>query len=115
MIIVKKHGNPPPDISDCRAEILIALITKIAPVFEKYNVDCVITSASEVYKHKVKRSAHYRGDALDIRSKNLKNGAAKLAVLHELKANLGDDFVVVLEGIGKPYEHFHIHWSPTFS
>ena len=115
MIIVKPHGNPPPDITNCRQPILLAVITVIAPVFDEHGVDCVITSAAEVYKHKAERSAHYRGDALDIRSKHLQTVKVKEVVLQKLRDRLGPNFVVILESIGKPYEHYHIHWSPTFS
>ena len=92
MIIVKPHGNPPPDITNCRQPILLAVITVIAPVFDEHNVDCVITSAAEIYKHSVKRSAHYRGDALDIRSKRLGSREEKEEVLQELKSWTGQRF-----------------------
>lgn len=109
MIIIK----PGASIRACRAEILHALIISIAPIFDKYNVDTVVTSGSEMYKHTVKRSAHYRGDAVDLRSKHLSQ-QNKTAVLLELQTNLGDDFVVLLESANKPWEHYHVHWSPVY-
>ena len=108
MIKVKRNAS----IDGCRKEILLALVTKIHPAFEAENVDTVVTSCIEVYKHSVNRSAHYRGDALDIRSKNLFPKRTKMRVLARLKRGLGSDFVVILESVGRPWEHFHIHWSP---
>ena len=108
MIKVKRNAS----IDGCRKEILLALVTKIHPVFEAENVDTVVTSGTEVYKHSVTRSAHYRGDALDLRSKHLFPKRTKMKVYNSLKRRLGRDFVVILESVGKPWEHFHIHWSP---
>lgn len=110
MIIIK----PGASIRGCRAEILTALIADIAPVFASHGVETVVTSGCEVFKHTVKRSSHYRGDAIDCRSKHLTK-AAKPKVLADLRQALGEDFVVILEAVGKPWEHFHIHWSPVYS
>lgn len=109
MIKVKKGAS----IKGCRKEILTALINTIGPVFEKEGVDTVVTSGCERYKHSVRRSAHYRGDALDLRSKHLSDKITKNRVYSKLKRNLGPDFVVVLEAVGRPWEHFHVHWSPV--
>ena len=109
MSIVIKRGA---SIEGCRPETLLAAI-RIEPLYKKYNVDLVVTSGSEAYKHSAKRSAHYRGDAIDIRTKNL-IPAARIKVLKAIKRKLGGDYVVLHEGIGKPWEHFHIHWSPAF-
>ena len=109
MSITCKRGA---SIDDCRRKILLASI-KIEPLFKKYNVDLVVTSGSEPYKHSAKRSAHYRNDAIDIRTKNL-IPADRLKILKAIKRKLGPDYFVDHEGIGKPWEHFHIHWSPVF-
>ena len=109
MSIICKRGV---SIDGCRPEILIAAI-QIEPIFSGYDVDLIITSGSEAYKHSAKRSAHYRGDAIDLRVKHLSQ-AARFAVLRKIKRKLGKDFIVLHEGIGKPWEHFHIHWSPVF-
>ncbi len=85
----------------------------IAEVLEGFGVEAVITSGTEDFKHTAKRSAHYRGDATDWRSKTL-DVADKPKALAALKKLLGPDFVVILENKGKPQEHFHIHWSPVY-
>ncbi|MBE9515972.1 MAG: hypothetical protein IME93_03225 [Proteobacteria bacterium] len=111
MAIKVKEGA---SISNCRKEILCALITIISPLFKSHDLDTVVTSGAEMYKHSVKRSAHYRGDAVDLRSKHIPNEGLKAKIFDELAATLGDDFVVLWEGVGKPWEHYHIHWSPVY-
>ena len=61
----------------------------------------------------LERSAHYRGDALDIRSKHLgklvkSKGGSSSGIEGWTEHRLGPNFVVILESIGKPYEHYHI-------
>lgn len=64
-------------------------------------------------------SRHYRGEAIDLRSKNFPTVAAKRAFRAELEnalnthpvalaSGVGNLFRVLLEGIGTPNEHFHI-------
>jgi len=99
-------------IGDCNANILRALIV-VESIYAKQNADTVVTSGSERYKHTADRSAHYRGDAIDLRIKNITNGSRK-ALVRAIKRKLGTDFVVIWEGVGKAHEHIHIHWSPRF-
>lgn len=66
----------------------------------------VVTSAAEPIEHSVPRSAHYRGDAIDIRIWHLPDVPA---AVEELKELLGPDYVVLQEPT-----HIHIHWSPVF-
>jgi len=65
-----------------------------------------VTSGSEVYKHTANRSAHYRGDAIDVRSRTVADPVVTRQAIADL---LGADFVVILES-----NHFHIHWSPVY-
>lgn len=67
-------------------------------------LNAVVTSTIEG-KHSVPRSAHYRGDAVDLRIWDVdpEEYAAKLEEV------LGKDFVVVLEST-----HVHVHWSPIY-
>ena len=32
----------------------------------------------------------------------------------KIEGRLGSDYVVILEGVGKSYEHIHIHWAPIY-
>lgn len=109
MSIKVKRGA---SIERCSAEILSAALL-IEPFYAKMGLNLVITSGSEEYKHTAYRSAHYRGDAIDIRIKNVVK-ADRSKVFKAVKRNLGTDYVVIHENIGKPSEHIHIHWSPVF-
>ena len=95
-------------IDGCRAEILIAGVSIIGPVFAKYGHTAVVTSGTEKYKHSAERSRHYSGDALDFRSHYF-NENDKHKVKDELQKKLGRDFVVILERT-----HYHIHYAPVF-
>jgi hypothetical protein len=96
-------------LEGCRPEILAAAITIIAPVFLKHDRIAVITSGTENVKHSAKRSAHYRGDALDFRSRFFPTIEKKVEVMEELQEALGPNFVVVLEST-----HYHIHYAPIY-
>lgn len=96
-------------IKGCRAEILIAAITIIAPLFKRYGYECVITSGTEDVKHSAQRSAHYRGDALDFRTRFFKTADEKRLFYEDLCAALGSDFVCILEST-----HIHVHWAPVY-
>jgi len=104
MYLIKEGAS----IAGCRAEILIAYISVITQVFRDHGKDAVITSGTEEYKHSVKRSRHYSGDALDIRSRWF-DASEKSAILMQLQNKLGKDFVVLLES-----NHFHIHYAPVY-
>ena len=64
-----------------------------------------ITSGTEG-QHSVKRSAHYRGDAVDLRTWHV-DGQEYADRLSEA---LGDDYVVLFER-----DHVHLHWSPVYA
>jgi len=104
--MIVKSGS---SIDGCRAEILIAAITIIEPAFIEFGKPCVVTSGTEKYKHSAKRSAHYRGDALDFRTRFFKTDSEKHLFLDVLVESLGKDFVVILEKT-----HLHVHWSPAY-
>tara|TARA_R110002096_G_scaffold341779_1_gene534677 strand:- start:188 stop:505 length:318 start_codon:yes stop_codon:yes gene_type:complete len=100
--------KPGVSIDGCRAEILIAAISIICPVFKRYGHQAVVTSGTEKYKHSAERSRHYSGDALDFRSRYF-NDKVKHEVAEELQKRLGKNFVVILEK-----DHFHIHYAPVY-
>ena len=100
------------EIKDLVTELKVALMLKIEPAFAKLGLDCVITSGHENYKHSATHSRHYWGGAVDIRSKTVKN---KHRLTINLKRRLGKDFKVILESQGKPQEHFHISYAPTYT
>ena len=108
-IKVKKNAS----IIGCGAEILMAAI-KCEPLFAKLKLDLVITSGAERYEHTAIRSAHYRGDALDWRTRHLPEDK-RPGVVNNIKKRLGPNYVVIWENKGKASEHIHVHWSPVFS
>jgi len=69
--------------------------------------EVVITSARDS-RHAVKRSAHYRGDAIDVRIWHVKDREVEFS--NALAAELGGAYVVILEDT-----HVHIHYAPTYS
>ena len=73
-------------------------------VYQKYGVECVITSGVEG-KHSG-TSRHYLGYAIDLRTRDF-NPADIPKVLEELKEALGDDYYVAFE-----VNHFHISFKP---
>lgn len=104
-MIVKKGAS----IDKCRPEILIAAINIIHPLFAEFGKPCVITSGTEKYKHTSKRSAHYRGDALDFRTRFFATESEKHLFLDILVEKLGANFVCILEKT-----HLHVHYSPVY-
>ena len=51
-------------------------------------------------------SLHYRGRAIDLRTRNLTDNQ-RVEIMGDLKAILGDDFDVCFEG-----DHFHCEFDP---
>lgn len=73
-------------------------------------LDCVVTSGSESTAKHSKNSAHYTGNALDLRiwdiSKHMTPMAFGYNLAGALKIVCGDGFYVVLEG-----DHIHLEYS----
>lgn len=95
-------------IEGCRPEILIVGTAIITPLYSEYGHPCVVTSGTEKVKHSAERSAHYRGDALDFRTRFFTD-AEKQLFIKDLRQKLGRDFVCILEAT-----HLHVHWSPVY-
>jgi len=53
-------------------------------------------------------SAHYRYEAIDVRTKDFTTSAAKRAFTDTVRAQLGPDFFVDLEHEGADNEHLHV-------
>lgn len=99
--------KPGVSIVDCSAEILRGAIL-IESLFVSRGTSLVITSGVERYKHSAERSAHYRGDAIDVRSRDIPKEEQK-PLLKAIKRKLGPHYVVILEST-----HYHLHWSPIY-
>ena len=66
----------------------------------------VITSANDFNGHK-KNSAHYKGEAIDVRIKNIDKDL-KNDIVNLTKGILGSNFTVIHEDVGTPNEHLHV-------
>ena len=66
----------------------------------------VITSANDS-RHS-RRSQHYKNAAIDVRSRNFTNAAARNRFIARITRNLGSRFYVLYEGHGTPNAHIHI-------
>ncbi len=98
------------DISRLREEIFDAALRLDAWHLQETGRELVITSGHENFKHSVRRSAHYRRDAIDVRNWYLKEQNDDLELwAKEIQSVLGVDYVVLNEGT-----HFHIHWAPVY-
>ena len=102
--------KPGVSVQGLRPEICLAFYVA-GPIWQRYRAEAVITSGTEHtggHKHK---SAHWRGDAIDLRVKNIAHGnRARAAEL--LKEALGTQYDVLHEGIDEPWEHVHVEFDP---
>lgn len=85
-----------------RPEIVLALLVAES-TFLLHGSDLVVTSAIEGTHSRA--SIHYTGGAVDLRRPL--DPATAQAVARDLKADLGDDFDVVLE-----VDHIHVEFQP---
>lgn len=74
--------------------------------FEVPARELVVTSANDSTHTKL--SKHYTNEALDVRSKSFRTLREKQAFADKLRADLGDQFTVLLEHEGTDNEHFHL-------
>ena len=80
-------------------------------VFQDFGVKhCVITSANDS-RHS-DRSWHYKGRALDFRTKYPELNGKENAFRDEVKSRLWADFDVVMEAVGTDNEHLHVEYDP---
>lgn len=76
----------------------------IISVFNNRGYLCVVTSARD--GEHMEGSLHYEGRAIDLRHRQMPDGAKRL-ICDELIATLGSDWDVVLEDT-----HIHIEYDP---
>lgn len=93
-------------LTNLQPQMVLAAVI-IHGIYARSGVECVITSANDS-KHSDK-SLHYKGCALDFRTKNYQYN--KEALCQEIKAALGPDFDVVLEDKDGPNQHLHVEWD----
>ena len=73
-------------------------------VYDRYNKECTITSGTDGTHSR--GSEHYKGDALDFRTRHLAEGEKDKIGL-EIRERLGPDYDVVIEGT-----HIHVEFDP---
>jgi uncharacterized protein YcbK (DUF882 family) len=77
---------------------------KVEDVYGRYGHELTITSGTDG-KHSPK-SLHYKGLALDFRTRNVPQTQLP-KIEREIKQALGNDYDVVFEG-----DHFHVEYDP---
>jgi hypothetical protein len=81
----------------------------IQRVFDQFGYECIVTSANDS-KHGP-NSLHYKGKALDLRTKHLQV-MDKGKLMQAIKSALGPQFDVVFEAEGTANEHCHLEFDP---
>jgi hypothetical protein len=98
--------KPGVDIRGISPEISMG-INVLNSVLMKYGAECMITACRD--GNHMNESKHYIGDAVDIRlaSRWVTTSNVDIVVLNETRANLGDQFDLILEE-----NHFHLEFDP---
>ena len=95
--------KPGARIRHCSAQILFAAVVA-NEVFHEYGRELVITSGTDG-KHS-RTSLHYRGDAIDLRTREFDESVVQ-DVADTIAERLGPDFDVVVETT-----HIHLEYQP---
>lgn len=88
----------------------LAGLAVVASILTERGYGTTVTSGSEGVH--MEDSLHYKGLALDIRSKHLLSMNEKEEVLVECQGALGENYDFILENVGQPTEHFHLEFQP---
>ena len=86
-------------------------VVLIAGVFTQLAVEGCITSVGDGVH--MTNSKHYKGNAVDLRSKTLADPNLKATVVQTLRYTLGEQFDVILEQLGQANEHIHVEYDPV--
>jgi hypothetical protein len=84
------------------------ILPVIDEVFLNHSLDAVITSGND--STHMTGSLHYVDRALDLRSHHLPAGSEEV-VVNELRAALGLEYTVILEGRDTLNEHIHVGYK----
>lgn len=97
------------DLSALQPPMTIAFFIACA-VFAAHGYGCTLTGGREG-KHG-RGSLHYVGLAEDLRTRHLASMAVARQIADELRAALGDQYDVVLEGKTLKDSHLHVEFQP---
>lgn len=81
---------------------LFEVANKVADVFNEHGYYCMITSGREGL-HSSPNSRHYKGEALDFRTRHIKWSSKVKKIAEEVREILGDGYRVIVEKT-----HIHI-------
>ena len=81
----------------------------IQQIFASFHYDCIVTSANDGMHGP--HSLHYKGKALDLRTKHLQM-MDKATIIDTIRESLGAQFDVVFEDAGLANEHLHCEFDP---
>jgi hypothetical protein len=85
---------------------MFLIIAKIAAIFESYSEKLTITSALDGTH--LSNSLHYKGLAIDIRTRDLSK-SFRSRIVQVLTANLGETLDIIDE-----IDHIHIEYDPLY-
>lgn len=90
-------------------EMLVGIIA-INTAFNSRGFDCVITSCNDA-THSV-NSKHYKGNAVDVRTKHITTDRTKNEIVDLIKLALDESFDIILENAHTDNEHLHVEYDP---
>jgi len=97
-------------LTDLCSQIVLALIV-VDSVLSYFGITrCVVTSVNDG-KHS-DASWHYKGRAIDIRTKYPQLDGREIELRDKVRECLGSNFDVVIEDVSKENEHLHIEYDP---
>lgn len=91
-------------VAGMRPEILLAAVA-VERVYEKAGFDCTVTAC--VDGQHMAGSLHYKGAAIDLRTRHVPHAIELKQIVDRIKECLGADFDVVVE-----MDHLHIEFDP---
>lgn len=101
--------KPGVSLADLTPQIVLAIVI-IAGVCHDFGIPCVITSVNDGV-HSA-NSWHYKGRAVDIRTKYPVLNGREQEFAGMVKDRLGAQFDVVMEAVGEDNEHLHVEYDP---
>jgi hypothetical protein len=97
-------------LTDLCPQIVLAIFIVESILVSFGCLECVVTSLNDG-KHSA-NSWHYKGRAVDFRTKfEILNGR-ETELRDRVREALGPDFDVVMEGVGTDNEHLHVEYDP---